>query len=224
MHKPVTIFGRNGFILCTTIDLAIMKYVSLICSHINKKVVLFFICLFFIATIATAQTETSTSTILPSENSEQFVALEPEEVTEQTKLSGAKQTRIINLCANISNRFDATVSRLENITNRLEARMQIMNTQGFQVGAASLQLLEVRTTLNQARLQLGNIDSAVISVASGDKPRALWLPVRKTFLETHQTITLAQEQLAITLRILKESTVPKSPEEKRATTTDESSI
>lgn len=201
-----------------------MKYISLICFHINKKVILFFTCLFFIATIATAQTETSTSTIMSRDNSEQFVAVEPEEVTEQTKLSGAKQTRIINLCANISNRFDATVSRLENITKRLEARVQIMNTQGFQVGEASLQLLEVRTTLNQARLKLSTIDSSVISVANGDKPRALWLPVRKTFLETHQTITLVQEQLAITLRILKDSTVPKSPKEKSATTTEESSI
>lgn len=206
-----------------------MKHMPHLYPQKRQTLVLFFLCTlvytFFVATVAKAQTETSTTTSTSSqENSEQVPATETKVVGEQKTLTPAQQTRIINLCANISNRFDATLSRLENITQRLEARMQIMNTQGFQVGTASLQLLEVRTTLNQARLQLKNIDNAVISVTNGEKPQASWLPVRKTFLETYQTITLAEEQLVITLRILKNSAVSRNPEEKNATTTQESSI
>ncbi len=224
MNKPLVAYSLKGFILCTTIDIPIMKYTSLLCSHIKETLVLFFVCTFFIATLATAQTETSSSTAVSLDNSEQFVDPKPEEDREQTKLSGAKQTRIINLCANISNRFEATLARLENITKRLEARMRIMNTQGLQVDDAAILLLEVQTTLNTARVQLENIDSEVFAVATGDNPQSSWKQLRTTFTKTYKTIQQAQEQLKEVVILLKNSTVPTIQEVNSTTTTEANSI
>lgn len=201
-----------------------MKYVLLLCSHIKETIVLFFICLFFIATIATAQTETSSSTAVSGENAEQFVDPKPEEDRKQTKLSGVKQTRIINLCANISNRFEATLARLENITKRLEVRIRIMNTRGLQVDDAAILLLEVQTTLNTARVQLENIDSEVFAVATGDKPQSSWKQLRTTFTKTYKTIQQAQEQLKEVVILLKNSTIPTNQEVNSTTTTEADSI
>ena len=178
-----------------------------------------------LATITFAQTTTDATTSSTTEVDTTLEAREQTETTkEQKKLTGAQQTRITNLSANISNRLEATITRLEIITKRLEARMQIMNAQGLNVDEASLQLLEVHTTLNGAQRQLENIDSAVASVTGGEKPQATWAVVRTTFIETHRKVVLAKEQLSATVLLLRRSTFAEVIEDKAATTSPESSI
>lgn len=196
-------------------------------TKIQNSVVIFSVCVVLAILLRPLVSfgQTTTEAVASSSVNEQSVQTAPQETKAplvQKVLLKSEQTRIINLCANISNIFDATLFRLENIATRLETRMKIMDEAGFDVTLASAELTATRQTLTQVHAKLTTVDTAVTAAVTSEKPQTAWVPVRATFAQTHQQLLSAQQQLTTAVQILRGSTVTQTTVV--ASTTKDSSI
>lgn len=132
------------------------------------------------------------------------------------------QERIINLAANISNRFDGLIARLDNIAGRLQKRIDKQRSEGYDVSAAELSLATARTELNSAKEEMKTIDVSVRQAIGSVDPRGEWRGVRVKFLTTRDHIKAAHAALRETITLLK-TTTPGAPLPTNATTTATSS-
>lgn len=121
----------------------------------------------------------------------------------QMALSTARQERIINLSANVSNRMDAVVSRLFNIIDRFETRITTMNQAGSDTTAAATSLRTAAATLGEARVLLGEIDSIVISATTSEAPYSAWQTVNERYDTIAERIKTSHATLKQTLALLK---------------------
>jgi predicted nucleic acid-binding Zn-ribbon protein len=134
-------------------------------------------------------------------------------------LTKAKQTRIINLAANISNKLDAITVRFEMITDRIESRIIKMEAEGYDVSEAKNALSKTRSEIEEAKNSLASIDTLVSTMSSSEKPKAKWLEVRATFKTAHQSLKNAKEQLKETLTLLRQA-VKIAPTAETSTSTE----
>ena len=132
------------------------------------------------------------------------------------------QERIINLAANISNRFDGLIARLDNIAGRLQKRIDKQRSEGYDVSAAETSLAIARTELNSAKEEMRTIDTSVRQAIGSVDPRGEWRGVRVKFLTTRDHIKAAHGALRKTTTLLK-TTTPGAPLPISATTTATSS-
>lgn len=132
------------------------------------------------------------------------------------------QERIINLAANISNRFDGLIARLDNIAGRLQKRIDKQKLEGYDVSAAETSLATARAELTAAKDEMRTIDTSVRQAIGSIDPRGEWRGVRAKFLTTRDHIKAAHAALRETITLLKTST-PGAPVPSIATTTASSS-
>lgn len=183
----------------------------------------------FVPTMAFSQTTTASST--ESGGFFETVISNVTGITEgvQEQITGAKplkdavltkriQERIINLAANISNRFDGLIARFENIAGRLQKRIDKQRSEGYDVGAAETSLTTARTELNAAKAEMKTIDTSVREAVGSIDPRGEWRDVRIQFLTTRDHIKAAHAALRETIMLLKTAT-PGAPVAPGAPTT-----
>lgn len=136
-------------------------------------------------------------------------------------LSTVAQTRIRNLTANLSNRQDAAVRRLTNVTDRLESRIALMKTAGLDVQIAETSLTEVRANLERAQRNLAGINRAVDTFIGSSNPQENWLGLKRTYTDTSTALRTAHGLIVATIEALEvaEAIPLEAPETTGATTT-----
>jgi DNA anti-recombination protein RmuC len=187
----------------------------------SKLTVFFFVSLliFSYSGLANAQTSTASSTETGSIFDSVIENVTEIKQTVQDQIQGSPternvalarrtQERIINLAANISNRFDGIIARLQNITDRLNQRIEKQASLGYNVDSARSSLNSAESSLNQARNELSQIDQAVISAIGGTAPKAEWKEVRQKYINARDSIRIAHAELRNTIINLKSATTP----------------
>jgi hypothetical protein len=122
---------------------------------------------------------------------------------QRTALTQVRQTRITNLAANISNRMDAAVIRLQTISLRLEQRIIKMEGAGTETSLAKEKLALANELLINARLKLGDIDTLVNEATYSTEPQNNWQTVRERYQETSSLIRQAHLTLQESITTLK---------------------
>lgn len=114
------------------------------------------------------------------------------------------QDRIANLRSNVEGRFAAAINRLENISGRLETRIEKLHDMGVDTEAAEAKLNEVEGSLETAGNLLediGSVDEALTS----DAPREAFMAMRDEFRAIHGLLRQAHADLRATVALLKEA-------------------
>lgn len=166
--------------------------------------------------ISSTNESTATNTTIISDTEEPII--EQKLPINQTPLSNAEQQRITNLCANISNRLDATIARQDNIAKRLNSRIVKMRELGADTTSAETKLAEATITINTSKNTIKNIDTLINQTITSPTPKTAWLSVRTTYTETETLVKQTQEKLRMVIQLLK-SPITISTEEKEETST-----
>jgi hypothetical protein len=140
----------------------------------------------------------------------------PEEIS-TSALGPRAQQRITNLAANISNRFDAVIARLQNISGRLETRLQKLQAEGQSNESAQASLVVAQEALSTAKANMASIDEQVQRTVGSTEPLREWRIVRQNYSETKTIILTAHTELRNTIALIKNPTAT----ENTATTTEE---
>lgn len=122
-------------------------------------------------------------------------------------LSPSAQTRLLNLSANLSNRYDAALWRLEKIVQRLEKRLVKVQQQGHDTSLAEKPLERALNYLQEAKTALKNIDTQVSSFVYAKNPALEWPKVKNTYTNTHTLLTNAKQNLEETITLLNSAPV-----------------
>lgn len=187
MYSPAEQFVLQGY----TIDMN--RYVF--------SLAVIFCALITAGNVALAQTTTSetipTSTDTPIRN--QF--------TPEPTLPKIAQTRLTNLAANMSNRMDGVVMRLQNVTDRLSSRLGKMEAEGKNVSAARTELAIAQSKLDEAKRNLSTIDSEVNAFIGSATPRENWQNLKNNYLNTRTIIIAAHQSILATINLAQTTTV-----------------
>ena len=161
------------------------------------------ICVYLPLLVSAESTTTSTTTSSSSPAAAVSPAVLPPPIPAGAiALSPVAQDRIKNLAANLSNRQDAAVRRLENVSVRLESRAKILETAGQDVSLARTRLASAQQNLDQAKATLSGIDSAVTSFIGSASPRENWATLKLTYTDTGINIRAAYDALVLALAAL----------------------
>jgi len=135
-------------------------------------------------------------------------------------LSAVAQVRLTNLAANVSNRLDAYVRRISNVTGRLESRATKMEAEGIDVGVARTKIDEAKRELDTARGALANIDVEVATFVGSQNPRERWQNLRTTYETARTAIIAAHKATVEAVLLLKTATaVPTATDTSTSTDT-----
>jgi hypothetical protein len=178
-----------------------------------------------------AQEATTTDEVVGTSTEEVATSSEPVVETTATPLppaggsaplSPTAQTRLTNLAANVSNSLDGYVWRLENVTNRLTARIAKEEAAGKNMSVAKSALETATNELNTAKAELATIDSEVARFIGSENPRQAWLEVRATYQTAYTAITTAHTATLQAIRAVRQSglIVPVEPEVGTSTDAD----
>lgn len=121
----------------------------------------------------------------------------------RTMLNERAVERVRNLAANISNRMDAAIMRLEQITTRLETRITLLKETGADTTAAEASLETAKDALARAVSSIADIDARVAAVVGSESPREAWTVTRATFAEVKTDLQVAQASLRASVAALK---------------------
>lgn len=176
---------------------------------------MFFLCLVVLAcfgnfnSLVFAQEATTSDASTTPENAPLPETAESSPPSEKRgALSAAAQARLTNLAANVSNRMDAYVRRITNVTDRLESRATKLEATGIDVTVARAKIAEARTELEKARFNLSTIDNAVAGFVGSENPRTYWQQVKNTYLATRDAIKGGHRATVETLLLLQTATPP----------------
>lgn len=150
---------------------------------------------------ALAQTTTSSST--PSTT----VTTPRRPFTPEPTLPKIAQTRLTNLAANMSNRMDGVVSRLQNVSDRLSSRLGKMEAEGKNVTAARTELALAQSKLDEAKRNLSTIDTEVNAFIGSATPRENWQNLKNNYLNTRVLIIAAHQSILATINLAQNTTV-----------------
>ncbi len=170
-----------------------------------------FVLFFFIILLSVSGATASAQTTTPTTTASSTTATTTPPVVTPSVVDGDRsvilerraQERIINLAANISNKFDAIIARLGNIANRLNNRIQKMKVEGYDTTAAEASLFSAQTAINDARTEMSTIDRAVIDAVGSQSPKTEWQKVRAKYLAARERIKAAHMDLKLTVANLK---------------------
>lgn len=138
-------------------------------------------------------------------------------VTEPT-LQKIAQTRLTNLAANMSNRMDSAVKRLQNVTDRLNSRLTKMESEGKNMSAAKTELENATRALAEAKDNLATIDMEVNAFIGSATPRENWQNVKNTYAATRASIMSAHTSILKTIELAKSAGTVPAPEAATSTT------
>lgn len=163
-----------------------------------------------IALVANAQEEIETATTTEAAatntadvNEEEVRIIEEEVTTGSNKqninaaLNTRAQERIRNLAANMSNRMDAAIIRLEKISARIETRLEIISNENPEIDllSATAHLEIARNNLDTAKTIMSDIDMQVNQTVGSESPQSAWQEAKSSFKMTKNYITLAHSSL-----------------------------
>jgi hypothetical protein len=123
--------------------------------------------------------------------------------TRRANLDEQAKQRITNLAALMSNRIEAAIARMINITTRLDSRIQKMSDQGLDVTEAESALTSANLSLEEAGLSIDNIDQRVSLAVGSESVRTAWQEVKALFVEVRDQLKTAQLELRNTVSALK---------------------
>lgn len=153
--------------------------------------------------IVTVPTVASTSEIIISTQSSNGKTITEARMPGRVLLSARAQNRIINLAANISNRFEAATGRLQNISDRLTTRAAKIAETGADTSAAVTLLQTTNTTLDRVRSSLRTIDASVADTVQGADARNNWQVTREQFSIIRTDLVSAHAGLRQVIALLK---------------------
>lgn len=139
-------------------------------------------------------------------------------------LSQNAQTRLTNLAANISNRHEAYIRRINNVNDRLASRSEKMATLGFDVTEANNKITEAKAELEKAKAALANIDTTVNQFIQSENPRAYWPQVKNTYTSSKEAIKAAHRATVEALLLLKSATKTSTETDTSSTTSDTNNL
>jgi hypothetical protein len=122
---------------------------------------------------------------------------------EDSVLKPNTQKRIVNLAANISNRFDAVIWRFENIASRLQKRIDSETALSRDTAAAQASLNAANVAIAEAKYSMRDIDVAVFKAVTSKNPKQEWTMVKQRYLNTRDIIKTAYQELKNTIINLK---------------------
>lgn len=121
----------------------------------------------------------------------------------RAQLEARAQARITNLAANMSNRMEAVLARLQNITDRIESRIKKLNELGVNTEEAETALASAQMSIDAALAEIDNIDEAVNSAIGSEDVKTNWIGVKETYQKIHDHILTARAELRATVAALK---------------------
>jgi len=130
--------------------------------------------------------------------------------------------RITNLAANVSNRMDAAVDRLQNVIDRLDSRMEKLTAAEVDTETAAQILASAQTSLDAATAQLLTIDVEVQAAVSAEDPRAAWQDVKALYQNIREQLQTSHAEIKATVTELKQAmqTRPDNQSPEQAPTPD----
>ena len=131
-------------------------------------------------------------------------------------LSERTQNRIINLARNMISRFSAAAERSEQITGRMESRIQKLKAQGVDTAQAEEVLGYARAELNEAKGTIGSLDSMTMEAVTSESPADSYYEVKQQFRIASFSIRDSYTHLRTIIGILStaeaEAAAPKTEE------------
>lgn len=146
------------------------------------------------------------------------VEFQANQAERRAALQERAQQRIVNLAANISNRMEAAIRRLDAVTNRLTERIAILNEQGVPTADAVTELNRAQAEIDRARAVLASIDADVVAFVSSENPQASWAQVRTTYATARDAIKAAHTSIRTSIQLLKNTAAAPPVVEDAATT------
>jgi hypothetical protein len=144
---------------------------------------------------------------IASSTAQQRTEVQGQSADPKTALEARTQERVTNLAANMSNRMEAVIERLQNITNRLESRIIKMSDSGVDTTASAAALASAQLSLDEARTEIRNIDVSVYTAVSSADVRAGWTTLKAKFTTIKNFIKTAHSELRSSITLLKEASL-----------------
>lgn len=140
----------------------------------------------------------------------------------ETGYDTAKQKRLTDLAANISNRIDAATNRLASIDTRIYSRANKIEAQGFTVtdGRSYADQAMDRITIVQNNMK--DIDSQVAKTVTSTQPQADWTNIKNTFVNAKNDLIQAKALLLQAVAALRADESSKTTQITSTTTTSSS--
>jgi len=128
-------------------------------------------------TAATSSVQATTTVPMSTQETEVQTVQSPE-----SGLSMQVQVRITNLLANMSNRLEAAITRLQTILIRIESRAVKLKSEGYDVSIVETHIADAHISLTRAKELIDGIDKYVADVVTSQKPRDSWGALRERIL------------------------------------------
>jgi hypothetical protein len=154
-----------------------------------------------------------------SAEAEATVETDPQETaredtqTDRTTLVARAQDRVTNLAANMSNRMEAVIERLQNIATRLESRMTKMSDSGVDTTASAAALASAQLSLDAAVTEISDIDASVYAAVSSADARTGWTTLKAKFTSIKDFIKTAHSELRSSVSLVKEASLAAQAEQ-----------
>jgi hypothetical protein len=130
-----------------------------------------------------------------------------------------QQNRFINLVRNVFTRMEAAVTRLENIGDRIETRIETLDSEGYDVAPARKPLADARAKLAEARERLQDAKADAEDGLVSDTPRERFAAARTEFLAVRDLIREAFILLREALAELRDAAIEQALNGQPATAT-----
>jgi len=139
----------------------------------------------------------------------------PSAVGAQSKvtLEARAQQRTTNLAANMSNRMEAVIGRLQNIANRLESRLIKLADAGVDTTASAVALASAQLSLDAALAEISDIDAEVYAAFSAPDARTGWNELRLKFITIKNFIKTAHRELRSSITLIKKASLAVTTEQ-----------
>ena len=161
-----------------------------------------------------AESATSTiNTIIESITTERSPSIEQNrEQLQQVRtdapiLTERTQQRFLNLGANASNRMEATIARLEQISERLARRIQQEAEVNRDTTSAERALDAANLALEAAAVSIAEIDTNMHTFVFSQNPRESWVFTQALYTATQQSIIDAHTALRISINELAQAQI-----------------
>lgn len=118
-------------------------------------------------------------------------------------LNPTAQSRITNLTTKLGNRLQTNNDRLQNTIDKMNARLQIMESEGKNVEAIKEKLAQAQANLNISKTSLDDIDGRVKSFISSPQPKEYWLDLKLTYIAVKDNAISSQRVIIEAIELAK---------------------
>ena len=157
---------------------------------------------------------------ITASTAEKRAAVQEQVIQRQATLEARAQERVTNLSANMSNRMEAIIARLQNISDRLESRIVKMNESGVDTTASAAALASAQLSLDGALAEISDIDASVYAAVSAADVRSGWATLKAKFEGIRDLIKTAYSELQRSISLLKEASVQETVQQDTEVSTE----